>query len=191
MLRLDFFNLVSVSLFAITTFGVLAALRRSNLAYALLATALVFVGVTVAVAIHPAMSILYLSDLYASAATVAKQEGMLAAGEAVIAANWWNSSGGMMAGLFMQGGFVIASIAMFRSPVFGRATAITGLVANGFDWLHVLGGLVSPGLGEALLWISGPFYLVWFVMLARDLFRYGRTVVQEGSESALVAAAGE
>jgi hypothetical protein len=73
----------------------------------------------------------------------------------------------------MQGGFVFISIVMLRGTTFGRATAWTGILANGLDWLHVVIGLVAASPAELLLMGAGLFYLAWFPLLGRDLWRAG------------------
>ena len=74
LLRLDFPTLIMICLFSITSFGIYAALRRSDGAYAGLATALVYVGMVLALANHSAFSMIRLSDLYAAATNAAARE---------------------------------------------------------------------------------------------------------------------
>jgi hypothetical protein len=173
LLRLDFPTLIMICLFSITSYGIYGALRRSDGAYAGLATVLVCVGVVLALANHSAFSMIRLSDLYIVATTAAAQEQLLVAGEAVIAGDMWHSTSGFLAGIFMQGGFVIISAIMLRSKAFSKGTAMTGLAANGLDLLHVFVGLLLPSLATTMLWIAGVFYLAWFPLLARDLLKRG------------------
>jgi hypothetical protein len=107
------------------------------------------------------------------ATTAAAQEQLLVAGEAVIAGDMWHSTSGFLAGIFMQGGFVIISAIMLRSKAFSKGTAMTGLAANGLDLLHVFVGLLLPQVATTMLWIAGVFYLAWFPLLARDLLKRG------------------
>jgi hypothetical protein len=171
LLRLDFPTLLMICLFSITAYGIYGALRRSADAYAGLATVLICVGVVLALANHSAFSMIRLSDLHAAAATAAAQEQLLAAGEAVIAGDMWHSTSGFLAGIFMQGGFVLVSALMLRSKTFGKGTAVSGLAANGLDLLHVFVGLLLPSVATILLYIAGVFYLAWFPLLARDLLK--------------------
>jgi hypothetical protein len=53
------------------------------------------------------------------------------------------------------------------------------MLANGFDWIHVLLSLVLPGIANMLLMIGGLFYLIWFPLLGRNLLRLGQRVVIE------------
>jgi len=135
---------------------------------------LICVGVVLALANHSAFSMIRLSDLYAAATTAAAQEQLLAAGEAVIAGVMWHSTSGFLAGIFMQGGFVLVSALMLRSKTCGKGTAVSGLAANGLDLLHVFVGLTLPSLATTMLYIAGVFYLAWFPLLARDLLKRGQ-----------------
>ena len=174
LLRLDFPTLLMICLFSVTSYGIYGALRRSDGAYAGLATALVYLGVVLALANHSAFSMIRLSDLHAAAMTAAAQEQLLVAGEAVIAGDMWHSTSGFLAGIFMQGGFVLVSALMLRSKAFSKGTAVSGLAANGLDFLHVFVGLALPSLATTMLWIAGVFYLAWFPLLARDLLKRGQ-----------------
>jgi hypothetical protein len=50
---------------------------------------------------------------------------------------------------------------------------------HGFDLAHLLVGLFFPLGGIILMAIAGPLYLVWFPLLARDVFRLGRNTLEE------------
>jgi hypothetical protein len=174
LLRLDFTTLIQLSLFPITAFGIYAVMRKTHQAYAALMAVLVIIGITLALANHAAFSMIHLSDQYVLATSTAQREQLLAAAEAVISFDMWRSTGGFMAGLFMQGGLAFISMVMLRSGRFSRGTAITGLLANGLDWIHVLIALLSPSLAQAILYIAGPFYLIWFPLLGWDLLRQAK-----------------
>ncbi|MCP4362814.1 MAG: DUF4386 family protein [Chloroflexi bacterium] len=176
LLRLDFATLILLALFPFVAVALFTAFRYSQQAYALLALVLILMGTLLGLANHSAFSIMYLSDLYAAAATAAQQEQFLAAGEAVIASNMWNSTAGFLAGIFMQGGFVFISFVMLRSKEFSKGTAYTGILSNGLDLIHVFIMLFAPALATTVLSIGGVFYLIWFPLLGRDLYRLGKDV---------------
>jgi hypothetical protein len=178
LLRMDFGTLVLIALFPFTTFGIYAALRQRQPAYAALAGALILIGIVLSLANHSAFSMINLGNLYASATDAARQAQLLAAGEAVVASDMWNTTAGFLAGIFLQGAFVFISFVMLGGKEFRRATAYTGIVANGLDWLHVLIALFLPSLANMLLWIAGPVYLLWFPLLGLDLLRLGRQSTQ-------------
>jgi hypothetical protein len=179
LLRLDFSTLILISLVPLTAFGIYAALRRSYRAYAAFATALIFVGTILALANHSAFSMIHLSDQYAVATTATQRAQLLAAGEAIIASDMWHSTAGFLAGIFMQGGFILISVVMLQGKEFSKGTAYTGLLANGLDFVHVFVGLLAPSIATTLLSISGLFYLAWFPLLGRDLLKIGRSAAKE------------
>jgi len=178
ILRLDFASLINVSLFSVTIFTVYVALRRDQ-TYAALATALVFTGVALALSTHSAFSMIHLSDQYAAATTAAQRDQLTAAAQAVIASDWWHSTGGLMAGLFLQGGTAFISLLMLRDRRFSRWTAYAGLLSNGLDFAHVLVGFLVPGVGSLLLYIGGIFYPLWYPLLSRDLYHLGRRAARQ------------
>lgn len=174
ILRLDIATIVLLALFPILTVGLYAALRRARQAYALLAVVLILTGTLLSLANESAFSMIYLSKMHAAATTAFRQEQVIAAGEAVMAGNMWNSTAGFLAGFFMQGGFVFISLVMLRSRGFSKFTAYSGILSNGLDLIHVPLTLFAPGLAATILAIGGVFYLVWFPLLGRDLYRLSR-----------------
>lgn len=175
LMRLDFGTLILIVLFPFVAIGIYAALRHIRQAYALLAMIMIIIGTILGLANHSAFSMIYLSDLYAAAATPAEQAQLLTAGETLIASDMWRTTAGFLAGLFMQGGFVFISFVMLHVPGFSKWTAYSGMLANGLDWIHVIVGLFAPGLSFVILAIGGVFYLIWFPLLGRDLIRLGKT----------------
>jgi hypothetical protein len=174
LLRTDLTSLVMIGLYLLTFPALYAALRQVNPAWTALAALFTFAAVITCFATNSSFSMLYLSDQYAAAAGAVERSQLLAAGEAVIAADMWNSSGAYLAGILLQGAGMILSIVMLKSKDFSKVTAYAGLLGNGFDLAqHVLHPF-APGLSAILIQLAGPFYLVWFPMLGRDLFRLGR-----------------
>lgn len=171
LLRMDFTSMISVALYLFTFFGLYSALRKSYAAYASLATALGFAGVILWLGSHSAFSMLSLSDQYAAATTEIQRTQLLAAGQAIIAADMYHSTGALMAGIFMQGGLVILSIIMLPGKVFSKATAIVGILTHGLDLAHILIGIFAPAVGIWLMYVAGPLYPVWFVLIARRLIQ--------------------
>jgi hypothetical protein len=173
-LRLDFGTLILICLFPFVSMAIFSAFRNSRPGYAALAMLLVIMGTLLGLANHHTLSIIHLSDLHAAAADAEQQAQLLAAGEAVIAFNMWNSTAGLVAGVFMQGGFLFISFIMLRSKEFSKITAYSGILSNGLDFIHLFVAFFLPGLANTLLLIGGIFYLIWFPFLGRDLYRLGR-----------------
>jgi hypothetical protein len=173
-LRGDFLFLALVGAYLGTFPALYVALRHVSPTYAMFATLFTLVAVTLNFASDSTFALQHLGDLYAAATTEAQRARLLAAGEAIIAADIWHSSAAYVAGILLQGGGVIISLVMLRSRDFSKVTAIAGLLANALDLTqHVLHPF-APSLSAAIMPLMGPFYLVWFPMLARDFWRLAR-----------------
>jgi hypothetical protein len=149
-------------------------LRRVSPVATLFATLFTLIAVTICFASESTFSLLHLGGQYAAAVSEAQRAQLLAAGEAVIASDFWNSSGAYMSGILLQGGGVIISLVMLRSRDFSKVTAIAGLLGNALDLIQHLLHPFTPSLSATIQMLMGPFYLLWFPLLARDLFRLGQ-----------------
>jgi hypothetical protein len=175
LLRGDFYLLILFGAYLFTFPALYFALRGVSPVGALLATLFTIVAVTGFFLAEPSFSMLYLGDKYAQAVDAAQRAQIIAAGEAVMATDGWNSSGGYMGGILLQGAGVMISIIMLRSKDFSKVTAWAGLLGNGIDLVqHVLHPF-APAISAPLQQFMGLFYLVWFPMLGRDLLRLGRS----------------
>jgi hypothetical protein len=175
ILRMDLASLVTVGLYYLLFFGLYAALRRTRAPEAAFSTALAFVGATLWFANHSALSMIHLSDRYASAATDAEKAQLVAAAEAVLATDVWHATGTFVGALLLMSAGVMISVAMLRSGLFGKGTAYSGILAHGIDLLHILVNAVASGNpGDILMAVAGPAYLVWFILVGRRLFQLGR-----------------
>lgn len=146
-------------------------LRHVSPIAATFATLFTLIAVTLSFSGESTFALLHLGDQYHAATSEAQRAQLLAAGEAVLAAGWWYSSGSYMTGMLLQGGGVIISLVMLRSHEFSKVTAISGLLGNALDLVqHGLHPL-APAIAAPIQLFMGIFYLVWFPMLARDLFR--------------------
>jgi len=149
------------------------SLRKVSPAAAMFATLFTFVAVTICFATESTFALRHLAGQYAIA-DEAQRAQLLAAGDAVIASDMWNSSGAYVSGFLMQGGGVIISLVMLRSREFSKVTAIAGLLGNAFDLTQHLLHPFAPSIAAPIQMLMGPFYLVWFPMLARDFFRLAK-----------------
>jgi hypothetical protein len=174
LLRLDTLTLLIVPLYYPLFLSLYAVLRKTCPAHTTLAAMLAVVGVTLFLATPSAFSLVSLSDRFAHATTDAQRDRLLAAGEAILASDMWHGTGAAIGGVLWLVGTVLFAVLMLRSDVFGRFTAYVGIVTHGLDLARSLIDLLFPGVGVFLMAIAGPLYLVWYPLLARDLFRLGR-----------------
>ena len=171
LLRLDLPTVAVLPLYYLLFLGLFAALRTSDYANALLSTALAFVGTTLVLSTPTALSMLPLSDKFAAATSDAARNELLSAGEAIMAADIWHSTGAILGGVLLQCGAVLISVVMLRGQVFSKTTAWLGILMHGIDLAHILGGLFLPVSGMILLAIAGPLYPVWFLLVGLRLLK--------------------
>jgi hypothetical protein len=69
---------------------------------------------------------------------------------------------------------LIASVVMLRSRDFGKATAIFGIVANSLVLTYYVALPIAPELAPLFPAASALFRLLWYVLIARSLFRLSR-----------------
>jgi hypothetical protein len=176
ILRLDLYSLVNVALFTITAFAVYAAIRHMQGLNAALATALVYMGVALGVSSHSGLSFIRLGEWY-MAASAERQAQMLAAGDALLAVHWWNSTAGFFAGVFLQGGTAVLFLLALPTKQFSRITAYSAILANGLDFVHLFIMLISPQIAGLVLAVGGIFYVIWYPALTVDFVRLSRARV--------------
>ena len=154
-----------------TTLALYVALRGVNESLMAIATVLALVEAVTFIMARPALEMLYLSDQYAAATTDAQRATLLAAGEAMLA-TFHGTAFHVGINLFSIY-YLIVSIVMLRSNIFGSVIAYTGIVAAILNW-----GLYVPGgIGFFLFTLSViPFLAIWLVLVARRLFLLGRSV---------------
>jgi hypothetical protein len=177
---LNLFDTVNYALVGLIFLAVCAALFRVNKGAATLATALTFVSVAVYFASNQAFPMLSLSDQYAVATSDAQRSALLAAGQALLAIH--NSSANYGDGLYPSfllvnlAGLLIATT-MLRSRAFGRASAITGILANVFGLGYYVTLVLGPRLSVIPISAGAVFLLMWYLLMARRLLQLGRSVL--------------
>lgn len=140
------------------------------------AFAALFTGIAVVLSFsgESTFALYRLGNLYQAATNDAARAQLLAAGEAVLAAGWWYSSGSYMTGILMQGSGVIISLVMLKSKDFSKVTAISGLLSNALDLIQHLLHPFAPPIAAPIQMFMGIFYFVWFPMLALDFFKLAK-----------------
>jgi Domain of unknown function (DUF4386) len=168
LLAFELLLVISTALGIATTLALYVALRGVN--ESLMAIALV-VGLLEAVAFimaRPAFEMLYLSERYAAATTDAQRAMFLGAGEAMLAT--FNGTAFHLSINLFSIYFLIVSIVMLRSHIFGRVIAYLGILAALFNW-----ALYVPQIGIFLSILSiVPFWAIWLILVARKLLQLAR-----------------
>jgi hypothetical protein len=174
LIRLDALTVITIPFYYSLFLSIYMALKKTHPSYTMLATLLAFAGITLFLATPSAFSLIPLSDKYAAATTAAEKAQLLAAGEALLATDMFHATGAMLGGLLLMIAELTLSVVMLYSSEFGKGTAIVGIFTFGLDLLHLIVGAFSTQGSVILMAIAGTLYLVWFILVARDLFRLGK-----------------
>jgi len=175
---LNFFDLVEYALVGLIFLALYGALKQTSKSAMVIATASGLIGIAVYFASNQAFAMLALSERFAAATTDAQRSIYLAAGEALLAINNPDSiyqGTGIYLSLFLVlfAGLVI-SVVMLRGAIFSKATAVTGILANGIGLCYFITLAFTP----AIYWIphpiSAPFRVIWYFLIALKLFKLGK-----------------
>jgi hypothetical protein len=182
----DLIDLVNYALLGLIFLALYGALRRAGKSAMVVATAFGFAGIAVYFASNQAFAMANLNDQYAAATTEAQRSMLLAAGEALLAAHNPGSiyqGTGIYMSLFLVllAGLIISVVMLrssmrssMRSTVFNKGTAYAGIVANGVGLGCFVLLVFAPALVTVPFVISGPFRVLWYILIALGLLRLAR-----------------
>ena len=176
LLRMDLLTAICMPLYFLIFLGIFIALKGGNRAYSILAIICVFVGVTLFIATPSALSMLDLSDKYATVTTEAEKSQLLAAGEAILSADMFHGTGPIIGRFLVEVGALIFSVEMVSGNIFSKLTAYVGIAAHGLDLVHVVFMLMIPATGDLLMVVAGTLYLLWFPLVGVRLIQIGKKV---------------
>jgi hypothetical protein len=169
LLDLDLLLVVDQVLAIVIFAALYVSLRRLSPSWTALATVLGLLSAVLFIVCNPALAMLMLSDQYAAASTEAQKAALLGAGQAILVA--WEGSAFHVSYIAGSLATILLSAVMLRSTSFGRMTAWMGMLANGLAL-----GLYVPQVGVYISVFSVLFLWIWYILMARDLFRLARGV---------------
>jgi hypothetical protein len=171
LLRLDILTVFVMPLYYLLFYSLYIALKDSDRSISTISMILAFAGVTLFLATPSVFSYLHLSDRFAIATSDDQRNQLLAAGESILASDMWHGTGAKIGGLLLQSGALLISVLMLQTTVFNHATAITGIATHALDLTHIILGFFSPAIGNIIMFIAGPLYLIWFLMVGLRLYK--------------------
>ena len=194
----DLFDLVNYALVGLIILALYGALRDVAKSSMRVAMACGFVGIAVYCASNQTFAMLRLSNRFAAATSEAERAMLLSAAEARLASHnpgaLYTGTGIFLSLFLMLLAGLIISIVMLRSEVFGKGTAVVGILANGIG----LGIFIALAFTWEYFWIfptfSAPFRMIWYILIAIKLFQLGRVGSNQhpdGSFQTRMKAAGE
>jgi hypothetical protein len=167
MLDLDLIMLIDQVLMVPIVLALYVALRRSSESFMAIGAALSFIGIAAYFASRDAtFAMLALSQQYAAATTEAQRALFLAAGQSMLAS--YNGTAFHLSYNLGQIAGIIISVVMLRSTLFSKAAAYAGILGNLIGF-----GLYLPGVGIYISLFSVVGLWIWYLLIARSLWRLG------------------
>jgi hypothetical protein len=175
--NLGFLNILMVALGIPTYFALYTAHKEVDKEFAALAMVISFVGGAIFFATNRAFSMLELSRQYAQATTDAQRATFEAAGQAMLAVGRSHCPGTFMGFFLGDLAGIMMSVVMLRGKIFGKVTALAGIV--GFALLLTYEVCVSfiPTLSDvAMVFAMGGLLsnVVWMFSLGLRLLQFAR-----------------
>jgi hypothetical protein len=168
------------AMFTVVFLTLYVVLRKASEGCMAIAMAFALLGIGIFLATNNPFSMLSLSDQYAAATTDVQRATFLAAGQAVLANTSQRAIGGFNTGfLLVSVAGLIVSAVMLRSNIFSKVTAYAGILANALSLADYFRLAFVPAAGFLLLILaiaSSLLLLIWYMLIARRLFRIGRGV---------------
>ena len=177
---------ILLNLLAVPAYFALYAAHRATRyqPYAAFAALVAFLGTGIFLATNRALPMLALSQQYAVATTDVQRATLAAAAQALLVVGASHTPGTFLGFFLADLAGVLISFVMLRSQVFGRPAAYAGML--GFGLLVVFEVLVSfvadlnaPALTLAMF--GGILSMVWYVLVARQLFQLAKEELSDKS----------
>jgi hypothetical protein len=173
---LNIFDLVNYALLGLIFLATVAALQQTRKSFMTIVTALGFLGIMIYLGSNQALSMLSLSNQYASATTAAHRSTLLAAGQAALALHEnvsYQGNGLYISFLLVSVAGLILSFVMLKSDSFSRISASMGITANLLGLGYYLMLVFAPALVYLPLSLSALFLLAWYLMISERLWVLG------------------
>jgi hypothetical protein len=183
LLDLDVLLILDQVLIVLVLLGLYISLRRVNPSLVLVGTAIGLIGAVLFIISREAtISMLWLSQQYAAAASDVERTTLLAAGQTLLAT--YNGTA-FSVGYFLSGlAILVISMVMLRGAVFSRVTGVAGVAAG-------LTGLIPASfgtLGFVLSFVSLLPLVVWLALIGRRFLQLASRLQLDDSRDQSTAA---
>jgi hypothetical protein len=172
---LEVFDLAEYALVGLMFLAMCIALWQISRSAMLVATVSGLAGIIVYFSSNQAFALLSLSMQYKAATSEAQRIAYQAAGEALLAVNnpavLYQGTGIYLSMLLVPMAGLIYSLVMLRSKVFNKATAVTGILANGIILTYFLFLAFAPTWLVLPYVLSAPLRVAWYFLIAIKLFK--------------------
>lgn len=168
LLSMDLLLMIDEVLLVAVVLALYMGLRHGNQTLMVAALGLFFVSIAAYFASNTAFQMLVLSNHYADATTATARAFYLGAGQAMMA----TYQGTAFIAYYYLGSVagILIGLAMLRHAAFSNVAGWAAILGNGVGL-----ALYVPVVGVFLSVLSGAVLWIWYFLVARDLWRLGRT----------------
>jgi hypothetical protein len=166
--NLGLLNIFMLALGIPLYFSLFIAHWKTDRGFAALAMILSFMGTAIFFATNRAFPMLELSGQYAEAASDAQRSAIEAAGRAMLSVGRSHSPGTFLAFFLGETAGIMISAVMLRSGVFGKATAVAGILGFSLLLVHEVFASFLPSFGGTAMVVAmggGTLNVVWLVLV--------------------------
>ena len=171
LLRLDIASIIVIPFYYLLFFSLYHALKNNCELLAKISLFLILAGVTIFICGLNLTSILILSEKYNNASDPQVKQQLLAACESMLANDMWINTGAKIRGIMIETGALFFSIMMLNTGIFNKLTAVTGIIAHGFDLTSEIVSIFIPPVKDYFSMLAGPLYILWFILIAVRFFQ--------------------
>ncbi len=171
--NLDLLNALTGLIMVPVFIALVAAHRRVNLPYALLALVIFIIGTSIFVGNNTALPMLELSQKHAAATTDARRIMLESAGEAILVRGAHGSPGVFLGFALNLLAEIILSLVMLSGKVFGKPTALLGISGGTLLVAYIVLVTFVPGTKEVAMTLAAPgglLALAWMILFTIRLF---------------------
>jgi hypothetical protein len=176
--NLGVLNIVTYTLGIPLYLALYHAHRRFGGGCAALAAVLFTVGAAVYISGNAVFSLLALSGRYAAATTDSQRALLISAGTAILARGEDLTAGTFMGFFLTETAALLMASVMLRGGVFGRVTALMGILGMGLMVIFNIFAAFAPSTMYETVMIVAMLgalpSMAWYVLMARRLFQLGR-----------------
>ena len=172
--HLGLLNILVIALGLLTSYALYGVHRDANETYAALALIIFILGAATFYGTNRAFAMLDLSNQYAATTTDEERALLVSAGQAMLAVGRSHTPGTFITFLFTEISSLVMSWVMLRSKIFSTVNAYAGILGFGLLIIYELISAFIPTFKDhahLLAMLGGLFSMVWYLMIARKLFR--------------------
>jgi hypothetical protein len=183
LVYLGIFDIVNYILVGFMLLALSKVLWRLASGFTIMGLWLGFLGIAIYTSSNTALSLLSLSNQYATAIGEDHKQLLLSAGHALLSLNPFSSpggypgAGGYLSLLFVAASGFVFSLIILKNKVFRPFTAYIGLAANSLDLLYSMAFLFVPAtnatqIGLLFLPTAGLLLMIWHIMIGWGFLKH-------------------